>query len=293
MLSLLAAGCLLAQPGLAPTNAALPMPFARLTPSPVELFRMLLATNSSARDAFLAGKSPKSQAVIQSKLREYEAMTPAAREARLQASQLHWYLPPLMGMNAAERARHVAAIPQPDRKLIEERLGLLSIFPPPLQNEIITNQNLFRLVETAEQSGGKNPLGDLTGEQRNKLEQQYQVWIKLVALPPDDRNKALSPLNEADRARMELTLSHLGGLSGEEREQAVQGFRKFAELSPADRITFLKTAERWRTMSAKDRQLWRSIVASMQRARTAPPLPMPQVNRPQPESSSLLATNGY
>jgi hypothetical protein len=284
--AVMATGLLAAQ---VPTAPPRPTPFPRLTPSPVEIFRMLLATNAAGRDAWLATRTAPSRAVIEAKLREYEAMSASQREAKLQASQLRWYLPVLMRMDPADRAQSVAAIPQPDRKLIEQRLARIVILPPPLLNEIVTNQNLFQAIWAAEQPGSTNVLAVTAAEQRQKLEQQYQTWKTLIELSPNEQSRTLHKLSDAERAQMELALSNFRNLSADERTQALKGFRKFAELSQVDRASFLQTAERWQKMTESDRTLWRKIVARMQSA-PVPPRP-PTAGLLQPSPSSSVATN--
>src|ERR1041384_618145 len=90
---------------------ALPRP--PLTVSPVQTFRMLLATNEIGRAQWLARKNPEQRQHLANKIQEYEAMPAAEREERLQALQLRWYLPLLMKMKAADRAQQLARIPLP------------------------------------------------------------------------------------------------------------------------------------------------------------------------------------
>ena len=88
---MLAAGCLLAQPAPGPAPAASGLPYPPLTPSPVEIFRALLITNDTGREAVLTTRSAHYQEVLRTKIREYEAMTATEREAKLQAlfNQVH------------------------------------------------------------------------------------------------------------------------------------------------------------------------------------------------------------
>ena len=69
----------------------------------------------------------------------------------------------------------------------------------------------------------------------------------------------------------------------------MKGFKKFAELSPVERAEFLKTADRWRTMSEKDRILWRKIVALLQSPPPPPPLPNAAAAEPLLDPSALLS----
>ena len=261
----------------------------RLTPSPVELFRMLLGTNAAGREAWLALKPANSRATIEAKLREYEVMTPEQREQKLRASQISWYLPALMKMPATDRAAVLAAIPEEDRKVIEMRLGQLSILPPPLFTQIATNQGLLLMINTG-QKGGSNILAQVSPDRRRLAEQVYPVWKKLLELPPSARTKPLDKLTAADRANMELALGKLGKLTGEERAQAYAGFKKFAELSASEREAFLNSAERWRAMNEKDREVWRKMAAALQRPIPSLPVPRPLLI-PGRAPASLLTTN--
>lgn len=267
-----------------------PAPSLRLTPSPVEQFRLLLATNAAGREAWLATRSASSRAAIEAKLREYETMGPELREQKLRASQLSWYLPPLMKMAATNRAAVLGLIPEADRRLIEMKLGQLSILPPPMQLQIATNHSLLRAMDL-EQIGGSNRLASTSPEQKRLAEQVYPVWTNLLALPSSGRDRLLSKLTPEDRTNMNLTLLKLGHLSGPERAQAIAGFKKFAELSPAEREAFLGTAKRWQAMNEQEREVWRRLAATMQRSATVlPPLPG-RIDRT--ERPVLLSTNGY
>jgi ureidoglycolate hydrolase len=268
-----------------------PPPLPPLTPSPVETFRMVLTTNEGGREAWLARKQASTRAAMEAKLREYAAMSAAEREARLQASQLRWYLPRLMKMKAPERTQVLAKIPQADRKLIEQRLGLWDILPPGLQTDILAQESAFLLIEAAgRQSAVSNTLAGLDAQQQQAVQRKFDVWNRMMEMPAAEQSKALAQLSDADRERMELSLSAFSKLSEEKRREALAGFKKFAELSAGDRAAFLKRAERWQAMSESERRLWRTIVARLQSPRPTPPIPQPRVGTAA-DNSSLIATN--
>jgi hypothetical protein len=58
-----------------------------------------------------------------------------------------------------------------------------------------------------------------------------------------------------------------------QRRVCVASFRKFANLTPAERAQFLKNAGRWKEMSPEDRRTWRMLVTKL------PPLP-PDFGKP-------------
>jgi len=194
----------------------------------------------------------------------------------------------LIKMPATNRPAVLAAIPAEDRKVIEMRLAQLMILPPPMLNQLITNQSVLRMFD-AGQKGASNVLARVSPDQQRLAEQVYPVWKRLLELPPASRTKPLDKLTSADRANMELALNKLGTLTSEERAQARAGFKKFAELSAPEREAFLSSARLWQAMSEKDRDLWRKMAAVLQRPIPSFPVMPPLIQSRPP--ASLLTTN--
>ena len=89
-------------PSNAPAFIAPPAPLPTLS-SPVEVFRRLLAMTPAEQKQFVAGREPEQQRRILAKLREYESLRPNQRELRLRATELQWYLTPLLSVPSANR----------------------------------------------------------------------------------------------------------------------------------------------------------------------------------------------
>ena len=290
------------QPALDVRTAPLPP----LSPSPIDLFRRLLATNAAGRDQFMVGKSVPLRQYLDDRIRDFEAMPAEERNAKLQALELRWYMPHVMRLKPSERAPRLDTVSEPMRSIIRQRLLQWDILPPQLQKEVLDNETAIKFFERPEQAGGPgNTLGAMSAGQRSDLEKRYVDWMALpenkrreivarfddfMGMPEATRSNVLARLTDIDYAQMQQTLSQFSTLSKEQRAQAMQGFRKFAELSPGEQAAFLKTAERWRTMSEKDRELWRNVVARAQAMRMNAPPPLPGDAR-LPESSTFLATN--
>ena len=120
-------------------------PAPSMAASPVQTFRMLLATNAAGREAWLAQRTPAQRQIVESRIKEYASLSPAAREERLQGLQLRWHLPQLMKMTAPERAQQLARIPQPDRAVLEYKLSSWIILPPEIQKEILEHQEMINV----------------------------------------------------------------------------------------------------------------------------------------------------
>jgi hypothetical protein len=290
----------MAQP-VSPISPPTPPTPTPMSGSPVELFRKLLATNSAGREAWLATRPRATREVVEGKLREYETLSAAQREARLHGLELRWYMRSFMPLSPVERTPRMALIPEADRTLLRQRLGRWDILPPQLKKDVLENENLLRLVVAAGASNRVDGFPALSAVQREELVRQHERWNELPAerkeqilhrfneffeLRDTERSRLVAKLTDTERAQMEQTLSRFAGLSREEREQAMQGFKKFAELSPADQAAFLRTADRWKAMSEQDRDLWRRVVASLQIRRQAPTPPLGNVTPPSPALSS-------
>ena len=112
--------------------------------SPVELFRELLAMNPGERNQALSNRPPENRKLILAKVREYESLDPNQRELRLQATDLRWYLWPLMNSSATNRSEQVAHIPEGMRELIRVRLEAWDNLSNGVQRELVTNEATLR-----------------------------------------------------------------------------------------------------------------------------------------------------
>src|SRR5262245_42712022 len=118
-LVLAASGFLFSLPARAaePVNAALvpgtngvALPALPKLHSPVDTFRQLLAMSPGERRQYLTNRPPAAQKQILAKLHEYQLLKPEERELRLRATELQWYLMPLMSMPRTNRTARLALI---------------------------------------------------------------------------------------------------------------------------------------------------------------------------------------
>ncbi len=290
-------------------TAALPPTPPPLPPSPLDYFRRILAMSATERETLLVEKSPAVRKVLEDKLREYDTLSADERQSRLRALELRWYLKPLMQMPASNRVSRLNAIPETDRPLVEERLHLWDQCPADLQQEILANETAIRYwvrpatakpspglsvtnispVQRQQIEAGFTRLNALPEEKRQKI---YEHFQKFFELNEEQKAKTLDVLTDTERRQMQGTLQMFGRLPKDQRDRCISGFKKFADLSPDEQRQFLQNADRWQAMSAKDREVWRKLVA---RVLPKPPLP-PGVKGRQPpplppKAPSMLTNN--
>ncbi|MFM8471107.1 MAG: hypothetical protein ACKODH_14275, partial [Limisphaerales bacterium] len=119
---------------------------AKAQRNPVAAYRILLAMRTDARTTELAAKPARVREVLSTRLREYDTLTPAEREARLRATELHYYLNPLLNTIPATRATQLATVPASFRPLVEERLAAWDKLPAEIQREVLTNERLLKAM---------------------------------------------------------------------------------------------------------------------------------------------------
>ena len=250
------------------------------TASPVDFFRQLLTLSPEECAAALTNRPPAARERILAKLREYEVLDPDERELRLRATELRWYLMPLLRMPPAQRPAQLAKVPDNLRELVKSRLQEWSILPPPLQEEFLANDpalHYFALVDTTNQPA-------ITAQQQ-KMADQFSRFFELT---PDEKEQTLNTLSDAERVQMQKTLRSFENLPPQQRLTCVRNYAKFAGMSGAERAEFLKNAASWSKMSPNERQAWRDLVENVP---DWPPMPPDMIQPAQPLPRPNVATN--
>ena len=257
--------------------------------SPVVFFRKLLAMTPQERTDYLTNRPPEIRDRILAKVHEYLALNPDERELRLRATDLRWYLMPLFRTPPANRQAALAQVPEDLRDLVNSRLERWDALPPQLQAELLANDrplHYFTHVE-ATNAATADP-----GQQ--KISDQFNQFFDFT---PEEKQKTLNILSDAERAQMEQTLRAFDKLPPAQRARCIRAFAKFAGMGSADRAEFLKNAERWSQLPPNERQAWRDLVAQVPlwppvpHALIKPPMPPMPPAQPSQRTRSMVATN--
>lgn len=265
-----------------PARAALVPPPMPVAPSPVDYFRKLLAMSPEELQGALANKPPKIRQRILAKVNEYAAMDSDDRELRLRATELRWYLMPLLEVPPAQRSARLAMVPEDIRDIVQSRLMEWEILPPTLQQEFLDNEHIagyFAGVTSTTSGDGPAPSGAEESRWNGYSDSQRQAMISqfnaFFELSPMEKQKALGELTGVERTQMAKTLQTFGKLPVPQRVECIRAFGKFATMSPEERAEFLKNAQRWSKMTPGERQAWRDLVAHVPQWPPLPPAIMP------------------
>jgi hypothetical protein len=277
------------QPASAQTNRALLTPPLPVLRSPVDSFRALLTMPTAERRQFLATRNTNVQERIVQKIREYQNLTREEQDLRLKATELRWYLQPLMQSPATNRAAQLALIPENLRGMVAARLEQWDRIPTPVQQMFLTNEQAAGYLARVDAPTNYLPMP--TTQIRQKLAARIN---QLFDLTPSEKEKVLATLSEAERQQMEKTMEAFQKLSPGQRRQCLVSFKKFTGMPLAERQEFLRNAERWSQMTPAERQAWREVVSA---APNMPPLPIITIPKPPVpvsprKSGAAVVTNG-
>jgi hypothetical protein len=270
---------------------------APLMKSPVELFRKLLAMNAVEREKFLADRPTDKRIGLLEKIQEYEAMKPEERELSLGATELQSYLEQLINTAPTNRAAQLAAVPEPYRKIIGDRLSEWDILPPDLQQDVLAHEATKRYFLGAGPDTITNdvwkilppPLQDevihLSKVSAEERRQSFAATEQFFGLSDVEKQKVLETLSGAERQQVDQTLLTLQHLPKEQLDRCLKSIGRLADLNDRDRREFIKDAGRWNGMPPQERAAWSNLVNSL------PPLP-PGVEVPTPDDYRIIMPPG-
>jgi hypothetical protein len=253
--------------------------------TPVAYFRGLLGMTPAERERVLADKSEEKRRQVLAKVREYEALPPEVREARLLQTELHWRLLVLLRLDGAERKARLREISPMYQPMILSQLAQWDHLPGDMRKALLEKESFLR---TYVQWQGHSPaaqadiLGQLPREQRARWTEELNRWQGLPEsqreemsrafrqffhLTEEEQKETIQALSETEQRQMEQALRSFASLPPAQQRQCVESFSKFAAMSTEERNQFLQNAAKWEAMTALDRQLWRTLVNKL------PPMP--------------------
>jgi hypothetical protein len=281
-------------PAIPGTNALRSLP-DRPGKSPVETFRKLLKMAPEERERFLINYAPANREKILAKVDEYSMLPPDFSELRLRVTELRWYLIPLLKTPPEERAEKLKLVPEPCREWIVSRLDEWDMWPSDLKQEVLEYESTMHYFVGRNAEVQPQPVfEDLPEKQRPALERKLAEWRSLpleqrkqmyggfqhyFELSEDEKQKILDAVFEPQRQETEKVVGSIEKRSKADRDADLAAFHRFAEMSPAEWQTFMKSAERWEKMSPAERQAWRDLVHQLS---TQPASSQGAVLRPMP-----------
>lgn len=268
--------------------------------SPIAHFRTLLVMSESERAEELAQRPEAQRSALASKVDQYAAMPAAERELRLRATELRYFLLPMMRLPAGQREARLQAVPDDLRDLVKGRLTQWNLIPPSFQKQLIENQAallLFSRMNPKSPANADELVTHLSTTRFVGMERDFARWQALSSeeqatllrgfnhffeLTSAEQERTLRTLSEEERQAMARTLKTFEQLPDSRRAACIRGFQQFVLMPPSEQAKFLENADRWEAMSPEDREEWRTVVDQLSRMPPPPPGVEPVLVRDTP-----------
>jgi hypothetical protein len=270
-------------PGAHSSSNALQKPLPALpgTKTAADNFRELLAMSPAERTQALADRSQHQRQYLEGRLREYDALPAEQRELRLRQLELTCHLEGLMKLAPSNRLTRLVAVPADLRPTVDERLRQWDLLPPKVQEEVLeykTTANYFLRVRPSPppvpDAGmpGLSPPVPGSDDRAGRLAERLSEFLEL---PSKQQQKTIETLPAPERKAIQDTLSAYSSLPPAQQKICITSFQKFSRMSKQQRDQFLQNAARWKSMSAQERETWRTLVQIVPATPTASAVPPP------------------
>lgn len=252
-----------------------PMPLAH---SPIDFFREMLAMNESQRQEALNHRSSRQQEVLMAKLAEYEAMPDIEREVRLEVTELHYYLMPLLKESADQRESRLKAIPSGKRLRVLRRLKQWDSLTSSVQQQLLANQQVMNWFIRQEIEWKvppplpRSPLRLPFPENQRKFSQEQAqrmegVFQQFVELPETEQKRSLAGLPGDQRKRILQAANELSEMPSPVRRKCINSYIEILAMSKAEQVAIMRKVAQWQSLSLEEKHALRSFVPQV------PPLP--------------------
>lgn len=223
--------------------------------SPVHYFRLLLEAPPEQLAQMLSNRPPGVRARLLEKIHEYRELPADERELRLRTTELQWYLMRLLPLDRTNRQAVLQQAPTELRHILEDRLVIWDLLPPPLKDELsrdVQNLQLLFQVEARQAAGVPIP--------PPKVRQAAELTMQFFELGPTEKEQVLKTLSETERMQIEQALRDFERLSPQDRARCLRAFAVLAAMPAERRAEFLKDAAKWQALTPEQRQTWRRLV---------------------------------
>jgi len=259
--------------------------------SPLEAFRKLLVMSPEQRQAELSKRSARSAKLLQRKLAEYDAMEPGLRELRLQATELGYYLNPLLTRSKKEREISLKHMPQKFASLIRVRLEKWDQLPREMKDGIRKNRWMMHAVlRYGPKFAGSALAKRLPASTSRDAEEHIKAWQSLTpekqeqllqsfntffSLNSDEQERVIARLPEYQRAKVFATLGEIQRLPEASRRECMNALQRFIAMDAKQRMAFFHNAEEWKKLSEVEKKSWRTVVKDFAKPAPSefPPVP--------------------
>ena len=260
-------------------------------PSPVEKFRHLLNVNPSELESELDTFPKETRSRINAKISEYRELSVEQRHQKLMATELRWYLPPLLNIDQETRDLHLKKLDPGLANVILQRLKTWDSLPDelkssslksgliighlskaPLQNPPLPNTARTEVVTSVTaHSAPKLPSTSEDGKSVDKAipvsQERLQRLQAYFEMSQEAKNATLKDASVMNDPIFISRLNWLENMPEVLRERVLSHLIRFQDLSNKEKKAFGQSIKTWNRLPKSEKQALRNLV------KRTPPFP--------------------
>jgi hypothetical protein len=255
-------------------------------PSPVEKFRLLLEASSSELNSELDAYPEETRSRISVKIEEYRKLSVEKRRQKLTATELRWYLPPLLNADQVTRDFHLRKLEPGLAEVIHQRLMTWDSLPEDLKSSSSKSNLIIGHLSKAPSINPPLPTpsapGTVTTAPSLPTDPGNSVSEDLADPVSQERLQRLKAYFEMNQEAKNATLKDASLMSDsifmsrlkwletmpeQLRERVLSHLIRFQELSVEEKKAFGKSIKTWNRLPQPEKQALRNLV------KKTPPFP--------------------
>ncbi len=234
------------------------------TASPISHFRQLLELNTQQREAIILRQEPSTRRILERKLEEYASLSEGEKEFRLFATELHFYLEPMIGRDSSIEKIPADRIPDSIIPHLRTAMDFWNQLPVSQRDLLLSKKKAITYLITLTYSSAR--LSAIVPEQSD----EWESLNRFLALSLDKQKAFLNSYGLAGNTRIVQVLEKMASLSADQRDRSVHALTCYLSFPPAMKDRFMDGVHTWNSMKPTERTVWRQIADRYPRVKPAP-----------------------
>lgn len=241
--------------------------------SPISKFRTILNWSPEERSQFVKKQPANVQRILERKIMEYEALSESQREFRLIATELHFYLDPLLVGNRNIDPSAVQEVPPHLRKYIDQSVGFWNRIKPAHRDLLLAKKEAVSYLISI-----SSRLYDLE-KLMPKPAPEWDNLYNFLQLPHNKQLSFMKAYQIKPSIEMEKLLVAFQGLEDEEKRNCAHAFVCYLSFPNNLKTQFVDGLAEWSQKKPSERSIWREIASKYPRIRPVPVPPGSNINQ--------------
>lgn len=233
--------------------------------SPVAQFRDLLSYSEDQQRAFVIKQAPEIQSILSSKLDEYRNLPSAQREFKLVATELHFYLDPVLKSHENIDRTLFSQAPSHVQHYLNMAVEFWNGLSIPHRDLLLSKKAAVSYLISLSYKSGESQSYDPS-------KSEWDGLYSFLLMPSDQQKAFLDSVDVNPSGTINKILTAFENLDEEERKRCAHAFVCYLSFPPQLKKQLNDGLHSWAEKPPIERSLWREIAEKYPKIT---PIPLP------------------